>query len=156
MTILFALVGIGVIVAVAMLAVGRLGQLPDAPPDRAPLDVPEGPLEPDDIDAVRFAVGLRGYRMDEVDVVLDRLAGDLATRDARIAELERSAAGLPPVPVERAPQPQVVPSELPPPAPPVTASPLPARTDSSDLFRDPLDRRWSPDATTTPENDPTP
>ena len=88
MTVLFALTGIGVVIVVALLAVGRLGELAPVTPDRAPLDVPPGPLAPDDVDAVRFAVGLRGYRMDEVDEVLDRLADDLAVRDARIAELE--------------------------------------------------------------------
>lgn len=88
MTVLFALTGIGVVIAVAMLAVGRLGELAPVAPDRAPLDVPPGPLAADDVDAVRFAVGLRGYRMDEVDQVLDRVADDLAVRDARIAELE--------------------------------------------------------------------
>ena len=92
MTVLFALTGIGVVIAVAMLAVGRLGELAPAAPDRAPLDVPPGPLAPDDVDAVRFAVGLRGYRMDEVDDVLDRLAADIAERDARIADLERHIA----------------------------------------------------------------
>lgn len=92
MTVLFALTGIGVVIAVAMLAVGRLGELAPAAPDRAPLDVPPGPLAPDDVDAVRFAVGLRGYRMDEVDEVLDRLADEVSARDARIAELEDRVA----------------------------------------------------------------
>jgi hypothetical protein len=36
--------------------------------------------------------GLRGYRMDEVDDVLDRLAADIAIRDAHIDELERQHA----------------------------------------------------------------
>ena len=46
---------------------------------------------------MRFAVGLRGYRMDEVDDVLDRLAVEVAERDARIAELEQrlTARGVP-------------------------------------------------------------
>ncbi len=30
----------------------------------------------EDVDAVRFAVAVRGYRMDEVDDVLDRLADE--------------------------------------------------------------------------------
>jgi DivIVA domain-containing protein len=93
--VVFALTGIGVMVAVALLAVGRLGELTPVTPDRAPLDVPDGPLEPDDVDAVRFAVGLRGYRMDEVDDVLDRLAADIAERDARIVELEGRPAPAP-------------------------------------------------------------
>jgi DivIVA domain-containing protein len=38
---------------------------------------------------VRFAIGLRGYRMDQVDDVLDRLGRELAARDDRIAALEQ-------------------------------------------------------------------
>jgi DivIVA domain-containing protein len=85
----FMLVGFAVIAVVSLLAVGRLGELPDAEPDRAPLALPEDrPMAGDDVDAVRFAVAVRGYRMDEVDDVLDRLADDITLRDARIAELE--------------------------------------------------------------------
>ncbi len=101
-TIVLGLVGIGVVVAVALLAVGRLGELPPPPSRLAPLDVPAGPLRARDVDDVRFAVGVRGYRMDEVDEVLDKLSADLAGRDARIAALEEqlasahpSAAGAP-------------------------------------------------------------
>ena len=92
-TVVFLLVGIAVVTAVALLAVGRLGELPEVEPDRAPTLLPETRLvESDDVDNVRFAVGMRGYRMDEVDDVLDRLAADIAERDARIAELEGRAA----------------------------------------------------------------
>ena len=34
-----------------------------------------------------FAVGLRGYRMDQVDQVLDDLRDQLATKDRKIADL---------------------------------------------------------------------
>ena len=37
---------------------------------------------------LRFGVALRGYAMDQVDAVLDRLAADLEARDTRIAQLE--------------------------------------------------------------------
>jgi DivIVA domain-containing protein len=37
---------------------------------------------------VQFPVVVRGYRMDAVDAVLDRLGAALAERDARIAELQ--------------------------------------------------------------------
>ncbi len=40
-----------------------------------------------DVDAVRFGLGLRGYRMDQVDEVLDRLAAELDRRDALIRQL---------------------------------------------------------------------
>jgi DivIVA domain-containing protein len=48
----------------------------------------------EDVDALRFSLGLRGYRMDEVDLVLDRLRDELAARDLRIAELEASMASI--------------------------------------------------------------
>ncbi|RAN79159.1 hypothetical protein B5P43_14580 [Bacillus sp. SRB_336] len=51
-----------------------------------PVLLPDAPA-PEDVDRVRFALGLRGYRMDQVDQVLDRLRDELAAKDARIAEL---------------------------------------------------------------------
>jgi len=98
MTLPYVLVGILVIAAVALLAVGRLGELPEVVPDRAPLSLPEDRLLARvDVDAVRFSVGMRGYRMDEVDDVLDRLAVEAQERDARIDELETrlAARGVP-------------------------------------------------------------
>lgn len=47
--------------------------------------------EPADVDRLRFAVGLRGYRMDQVDQVLDELRDQLAAKDRRIAELRAEA-----------------------------------------------------------------
>jgi DivIVA domain-containing protein len=94
-TLVFVLAGVAVVTVVALLAVGRLGELPDVDPDRPPTAMPEDrPVESADVDAVRFTVGMRGYRMDEVDEVLDRLAAEVAARDERIAELE-SRAGSP-------------------------------------------------------------
>ncbi|MBG0740364.1 DivIVA domain-containing protein [Paeniglutamicibacter antarcticus] len=52
-----------------------------------PVLLPEIP-EPEDVDRLRFSLGLRGYRMDQVDDVLDRLRDQLAAKDARIAALE--------------------------------------------------------------------
>jgi DivIVA domain-containing protein len=49
--------------------------------------LPEAP-RPEDVDRVRFSLGLRGYRMDQVDEVLDLLRDQLAGKDRRIAELE--------------------------------------------------------------------
>jgi DivIVA domain-containing protein len=93
-TLVFLLAAILVIAAGTMLAVGRLGELPEVEPDRAPLALPDGrPLAREDVDGVRFAVGMRGYRMDEVDDVLDRLAAEVDQRDATIAELESRLAG---------------------------------------------------------------
>lgn len=88
MTVLFVALAIVVVTGVSLLAVGRLGELPPAPPDRVPDDIPqEGPLTGSHLQAVRFDVAARGYRMDEVDGLLDRLASDIAVRDAVIADL---------------------------------------------------------------------
>jgi DivIVA domain-containing protein len=51
-----------------------------------PVLLPED-AEPSDVDHLRFAVGLRGYRMDQVDQVLDELRDQLAARDRKIADL---------------------------------------------------------------------
>jgi len=56
-----------------------------------PVLLPAG-AAPADIDRLRFALGLRGYRMDQVDEVLDRLRDELAAKDSRIAELEAALA----------------------------------------------------------------
>ncbi|MCB5283541.1 DivIVA domain-containing protein [Arthrobacter sp. AL08] len=42
---------------------------------------------PSDVDRLRFAVALRGYRMDQVDEVLDELRDQLAAKDGTIADL---------------------------------------------------------------------
>jgi DivIVA domain-containing protein len=51
-----------------------------------PVLLPADP-EPSDVDHLRFAVGLRGYRMDQVDQVLDELRDQLAVKDRKIADL---------------------------------------------------------------------
>lgn len=83
-----------VVAAVAMAVLGDGSALKDAEPDRLddPLP-PDRPLVRSDIDTVRLPVAVRGYRMLDVDEVLDRLGAELAERDARIAELEASLAG---------------------------------------------------------------
>jgi DivIVA domain-containing protein len=62
---------------------------------------------PDDVDRIRFSLGLRGYRMDQVDQVLDELRDQLAAKQeeverlrARLLEAEGSEpAGAPEVPI---------------------------------------------------------
>lgn len=55
---------------------------------RQPL--PDHPIRSGDLDAIRFGITLRGYAMGQVDDLLDRLAAELAERDALIAELTGS------------------------------------------------------------------
>ncbi|MFI0713009.1 DivIVA domain-containing protein [Streptomyces inhibens] len=93
----FLLIAMVVVVAAVTLVVvggGDGGGLRDAEPDRLYDPLPDDrPVARADVDAVRLPVTVRGYRMDEVDDVLDRLGAELAERDARIAELEAALAG---------------------------------------------------------------
>lgn len=102
MSIFLVLVAIAVLGAVAFALVGgrRPGRQDTTPDDDFTGLVEPSPslpavLLPDepnaaDVGAIRFAPALRGYRMDQVDEVLDRLAGALEERDATIAELRHA------------------------------------------------------------------
>jgi DivIVA domain-containing protein len=83
------LVVVILLIAVGWVAVGGGGHLSQPIPDRPDPAVPEtGMLGREHVDKVRFSVGTRGYRMDEVDDILDRLAHEIDVRDQRIAQLE--------------------------------------------------------------------
>jgi DivIVA domain-containing protein len=88
-----------VLVAVALVAAGRGALMSEAPPDRAPFALPEQ-LTAADVREAQFSAAFRGYRMDQVDEVLDRLLAELEARDARIAELEAPDADVQPGSVE--------------------------------------------------------
>lgn len=88
--------------AVAALAVGRLGSeasvaMPEpvhtTGHDVLPAGRPHGELTRADLAGVRFDRAVRGYRMDQVDAVLDRLSEEIATRDERLAALTTAGPG---------------------------------------------------------------
>jgi len=56
-------------------------------PSLPPVLLPEQPTA-QDVDAVRFSIGLRGYRCDQVDDVLDRLAGEITRLENKIHDIE--------------------------------------------------------------------
>ncbi|MCM2389082.1 DivIVA domain-containing protein [Streptomyces sp. CWNU-1] len=95
---LFLLITMVVVVGAVTLAViggGDSAALPEAAPDQLVDPLPETrPVGRADVEALRLPVGLRGYRMADVDDVLGRLGAELAERDARIAELESALAGV--------------------------------------------------------------
>ncbi|HEX7187737.1 MAG TPA: DivIVA domain-containing protein [Actinomycetes bacterium] len=89
MSIVLLLVLLAVIAVIGVVAAGRGGSLPDAEPDRSPRGaLPSGDIDRAAVDGLRFTLAFRGYRMDEVDDVLDRLIAEVEERDRRIAELE--------------------------------------------------------------------
>jgi DivIVA domain-containing protein len=60
---------------IAVVAAGRGTPMAPAYDDRPDATVPrEGPLGAQDLRRVRFSMAFRGYRMSEVDALLDRLA----------------------------------------------------------------------------------
>ena len=59
----------------------------DADADEPPFPLPDGTVTPEAVDRARFPLAFRGYRMAEVDEVLERVAEALAARDAEIARL---------------------------------------------------------------------
>jgi DivIVA domain-containing protein len=95
MTVVFVAIGLLVAAGIVLVAVGIFPTPVPPLPDRAIAELPFDKLAKADLDDVRFGVGLRGYRMDEVDGLLDRVAGELAERAARVAELEAQLAAGP-------------------------------------------------------------
>jgi DivIVA domain-containing protein len=74
---------------------GRGEELPPLPPGATPTRLPAGEVHGEDVRDLRFQQVVRGYRMDEVDWALGRLADELdrgaVEREAlraRVGELE--------------------------------------------------------------------
>jgi len=89
-TLLLTLLVLAVVAAVAAVATGRITGGLDDPASSLPARLlPDGDVAASDVERVRFSPALRGYRMGEVDEVLDRLVAELARRDEVIAGLER-------------------------------------------------------------------
>jgi DivIVA domain-containing protein len=89
LTYLFGLVVVcGLLFLVASFAFGRGEELAPMPADGTPVELPHTrPVRGDDVRGLRLSVVLRGYRMAEVDWVLDRLADQLDDQDREIARL---------------------------------------------------------------------
>ena len=78
---------------------GRGETQPPAELGRSPVELPDDrPVVSDDVRALRISVAVRGYRMTEVDWLLDQFAQVLDERDAELADLRARLADRPPVP----------------------------------------------------------
>jgi DivIVA domain-containing protein len=92
----FAILVVLVMGGVAALAAGRGAPMSAAYDDRPDALVPrDGPLGAEHVRRVRFSLAFRGYRMSEVDALLDRLAGQLerAERPPSQAGADADTAG---------------------------------------------------------------
>lgn len=77
-----------VVYLLAAVVFGRGEELAPLPPGASPTRLPAGEVHGADARAVRFQQVVRGYKMSEVDWVLDRVADELDSLRARVAELE--------------------------------------------------------------------
>jgi len=81
MTWLFAFVIVAVLGVVTVVAAGRGGSMAQTYDDRPDSRVPaDGPLTSVDLRRVRLTTAFRGYRMSEVDALLDRVSAQLDGR----------------------------------------------------------------------------
>lgn len=86
--VILGLVAVAIIVALALVVAGRLPAVPQPFRERYVARLPV-PVAVDDIDALRFPVVLRGYRMDDVDaalVVLRNRIADLESAVQRVGD----------------------------------------------------------------------
>lgn len=72
----------------ASLVFGRGEEMAPLAPGATPTRLPEREVTGDDVRMLRFQQAARGYKMSEVDWALRRLATELDSLRARLAELE--------------------------------------------------------------------
>jgi DivIVA domain-containing protein len=78
----------GVLFLGASMLLGRGETQPPAALDQSPVELPDDrPVTGDDVRALRISVSVRGYRMTEVDWLLDQFAVALDRRDDELAVL---------------------------------------------------------------------
>jgi DivIVA domain-containing protein len=81
---LFAILIVLALGGIALMAAGRGTPMSEVYDDRPDLGLPEsGPIRGDDLRRIRFSLAFRGYRMSEVDALLDRLASQLESSERR-------------------------------------------------------------------------
>jgi DivIVA domain-containing protein len=101
-----------IVAAAAAFGASTRGRMSSADPDVPPVALPEDRWAiGSDLDRTRFGVGLRGYRMAQVDEVLDRVSRDLVQREDYIDDLATALtrAG---IAVPERPAPLVIEEEL--------------------------------------------
>ncbi|NGY58946.1 DivIVA domain-containing protein [Lentzea sp. NEAU-D13] len=79
-----------VVFLLAALVFGRGEELAPLPPGASPTRLPSDTITADDVRELKFQQVFRGYKMSEVDWVLQRLATEVGELRARVEELESS------------------------------------------------------------------
>ena len=83
----------GLLFLVGSLLLGRGETQPPAELDRSPVELPDDrPVTADDVRGLQLSVAVRGYRMTEVDWLLDQFALILDERDAQLTALQGQLA----------------------------------------------------------------
>ncbi len=77
-----------VVFLLASILFGRGEELPALPQGASPTRLPESGVTAEDLRTVRFQQVVRGYKMSEVDWVLERVGDELEELRDRVAELE--------------------------------------------------------------------
>jgi len=92
MTWFFGILIMLVVGVIAVVASGRGGSMAEVYDDRPDSRVQaDGPLTARDLRTVRFSTAFRGYRMSEVDTLLDRLSAELQQLEADQAQADASS-----------------------------------------------------------------
>ncbi|HVV74978.1 MAG TPA: DivIVA domain-containing protein [Mycobacteriales bacterium] len=107
-----AVVGVALLTGIAVVLGLVDASMSSEPVDRPDDGLPDRPLTSQDVSGMRFRIGLRGYRMDDVDTALDRLRAALhdaetAKRDAETAkrDAEQRSEAVEPASLEGAAKP---------------------------------------------------
>ncbi|SDD29935.1 DivIVA domain-containing protein [Glycomyces harbinensis] len=91
--VIVAAIGVWIAFAIVVWATGR-DTLLDLSPAGAPLGLGEGEAVSEAaVASVRFDTGMRGYRTDQVDAALNRLAWEIGRKDEQLAVLQARLDG---------------------------------------------------------------
>ncbi|GAA2122161.1 DivIVA domain-containing protein [Glycomyces algeriensis] len=91
--VIVAVIGVWIAFSIVVWATGR-DTLLDTVGAGAPLGLGEGEaVDESAVASVRFDTGLRGYRTDQVDAALNRLAWEIGRRDELLAEMQSRLDG---------------------------------------------------------------
>lgn len=84
----FVVLAVIVILGALLILAGRADAGMSDPDSAVPPTLGDGPIDARAVETLRFRVGLRGYRMDDVDAAMAAMAAELRRRDAAASAAE--------------------------------------------------------------------